>query len=428
MSATADRVADPSLGEQWQRNLVAIFISQFGASFGLQFSLPFLPIFLSQELGVADPRALALWTGISTSLLGVGLGLAAPIWGALADRTGRKPMLVRAMLGGAITLAFMGASGSPLLYALGWLLFGLLSGTTPAAAALVASGTPRRSVAFALGMTISAQSLGQSVGPAIGGVIASAVGMRAAYYVGAGVEACATLPILFLVREAIISGPRREQIPGGSPLRLGLPRSALVAIAVLLAGMALYQTSWLGMQRLVVLRMLEISPTTVTLVTGIAFTLAGLGTAGVAAVFSRFARLVGYRGLTVLAMCLMTGVLVGAALTSSTLLLVGVVAVSGLSTGIVRPAIQAMLAMEAPEGRLATVFGLVQFASAAALVVGPLVGGGIAAAFDSSTALLVMAAFASAAVFLLLARGREPSAVATEDLDAKAEELAAAEP
>src|ERR671934_2359949 len=92
----------------WRRNLAALWVAQFLALFGFSFNQPFLPLFIHQDLGLADASQLAFWSGLAGGATGVTMMVASPIWGALADRRGRKTMLVRAMVGGA---AWVGRAG-----------------------------------------------------------------------------------------------------------------------------------------------------------------------------------------------------------------------------------------------------------------------------------------------------------------------------
>ena len=73
----------------WRRNLAALWFAQVTAIFGFSFAFPFLPVYLRQ-LGVHDPGALAVWTGVAGGVSGATLAVMSPIWGALADRYGRR--------------------------------------------------------------------------------------------------------------------------------------------------------------------------------------------------------------------------------------------------------------------------------------------------------------------------------------------------
>lgn len=126
------------VSESWQKNLYVIAIAEFVVIMGFSFVTPFMPLFI-QELGNFTSKEAAFWAGIATGSSGIAMFLSAPVWGIVADRWGRKPMLLRAQFGSSIVLALAGLS--PNVYCLTGLRFaqGLLSGTVAAASALVAA-------------------------------------------------------------------------------------------------------------------------------------------------------------------------------------------------------------------------------------------------------------------------------------------------
>src|SRR5438046_1523300 len=83
-----------------------------------------------------------------------------------ADRYGRNPMLVSAMIGGGITVLLTGFARGPIDLVVLRFLQGASSGTVAAATALVATGTPRRQVGWALGILSSSIALAGAMGPA----------------------------------------------------------------------------------------------------------------------------------------------------------------------------------------------------------------------------------------------------------------------
>src|SRR6195256_6812761 len=113
MSSDLPVPASPT-GVDWRRNLFILFFAQFTAIFGFAFCFPFIPLYLSRDLGVHNPHDLALWTGVSGSATGLTSAVVSPIWGILADRYGRKSMLMRAMLGGGLSVIFLAFARSPL--------------------------------------------------------------------------------------------------------------------------------------------------------------------------------------------------------------------------------------------------------------------------------------------------------------------------
>lgn len=186
--------------EQWRKNLYTAWFTQILSLTGFGFVFPFLPLFI-QELGTTDPEDLQLWTGLIASAPALSMGIMAPIWGILADRFGKKLMILRAMLFGAIVSVLLAFAGStPMVFALRFVQ-GLFTGTVSAAAALVATGTPRHKLSYALGFQSSSTFIGISLGPLLGGVAAEIAGYRASFLVGAVVLSVGFVLAVLFIRE-----------------------------------------------------------------------------------------------------------------------------------------------------------------------------------------------------------------------------------
>jgi MFS family permease len=93
--------------EGWQRNVWALTLIVFVAFVGFQFFSPFLPLYI-RERGVTDPGGIALWSGVLSAVTPAISGVLSPVFGRLADRFGRKMMLVRSLVGFIVIIAAMG--------------------------------------------------------------------------------------------------------------------------------------------------------------------------------------------------------------------------------------------------------------------------------------------------------------------------------
>ncbi|MDC7225661.1 MAG: MFS transporter [Spirochaetales bacterium] len=186
--------------EKWRRNLYTVWFTQFLSLLGFGFGLPFIPYYI-QELGVTDPEALKLWTGWLTSSPALALAIMAPVWGLLADRLGKKLMLIRAMAGGTLVLAGLGFVNSAQGVLILRIVQGLFTGTVTSSAALVASGTPDKKLSYALGFVSSSTFIGWSLGPAVGGLVAEHFGYRPSFLIGSGIMFAGLLLVLLLIQE-----------------------------------------------------------------------------------------------------------------------------------------------------------------------------------------------------------------------------------
>ena len=91
----------------WQRNLAVAVFGSFTTLVSLSMLLPFLPLYVEQ-LGVTSQDEVVQWSGVAFGITFLATAVTAPLWGKLADRFGRKPMLVRAAVGMAIVMSMIG--------------------------------------------------------------------------------------------------------------------------------------------------------------------------------------------------------------------------------------------------------------------------------------------------------------------------------
>src|SRR6201995_4955660 len=132
MNIGIDREAVLEAGP-WKRNLIVCVFGSFPPTVGMTLLLPFLPLYV-EELGVSDHAAIVQWSGIAFGATFFTAALTAPLWGKLADRYGRKLMLIRASLGMAVAMSLIGMAHNVWqlvgLRLLAGLLGGYASGST----------------------------------------------------------------------------------------------------------------------------------------------------------------------------------------------------------------------------------------------------------------------------------------------------------
>ena len=400
--------APRSTAVNWRRNLGALWLAEFTAILGFSFAFPFLPLFLHRELQIPNGSQLAFWTGISAGVTGFALALTSPIWGRLADRYGRKPMLVRAMVGGGISVGLMGLAQSALQLTVLRGIQGASSGTVAAATALVATETPTEHLAWALGILNSAISLGSAAGPAAGGLASNIVGLRALFVGGGLLLLLATIPVLIAVRESPRRVPRALTPPTLQVLRAARP-GTIKALIVLMVAQGLLLTSYGASQQLVVLRFIQLlSARDAQSITGITFTAAGIATALAAVTFSRVLRLSNYRTVITSAAILLGLTLLVAAAGQTPVVIIIAFVLSSFVSGSMIPAFGTMVGLEAPAIVQATVFGFSSSAVSVGFGFGPLLGGLIASAAGAQVGLIVAAALALILAVVVGMAAREP--------------------
>lgn len=181
-----------------KRTLQVMWLADFVALFGVSMIIPFLPFYV-QELGVTDPKAVKYWTGLLFSVNFLAAAIMVPIWGAIADRIGKKPMTMRAILGLAVSIGLMYWAQNVYQLLFLRILQGLLSGFVASAIALVAGVTKKERIGQALGILQTAIVTGQILGPAAGGFTADRIGYRPLFLAAAILCAIAAIIIKLLV-------------------------------------------------------------------------------------------------------------------------------------------------------------------------------------------------------------------------------------
>jgi len=184
----------------WKKNLILIVIAQLIAMAGMSACVPFLPLFV-RDLGITDMNEAKFWSSIVFSGPYVLSIIAVPVWGTLGDKYGRKPMVIRAIMGLAVAMFLMGFSQNV------WQLFllrvfqGLASGFIAASLSFVSAETPVEKTGFAISMLQSAQSAGTILGPLAGGILSDIAGIRPVFFIVAGLCLISGLLIVFFVKE-----------------------------------------------------------------------------------------------------------------------------------------------------------------------------------------------------------------------------------
>lgn len=187
--------------EQWKKNLIVLWFGQFLVNAGMTMVIPFLSLYLQFDLGLTDPHEIGVWAGFIFAGNFVTSFIFQPIWGKLADRYGRKMMLLRSGFGMAVVMALMGFATTPWHLLLLRMLNGTISGFNPASVALISATTPKERTGFAMGTLQSGGIAGTILGPFIGGLMADAVGFRPIFYITGGLIFAASMLALFVVKE-----------------------------------------------------------------------------------------------------------------------------------------------------------------------------------------------------------------------------------
>ncbi|MCY7075205.1 multidrug efflux MFS transporter [Streptococcus oralis] len=195
----------------WKENLRVAWFGSFLTGASISLVVPFMPIFVEQ-LGIEGDQV-AFYAGLAISVSAVSAALVSPIWGILADKYGRKPMMIRAGL--AMTITMGGLAFVPNIY---WLLFlrllnGVFTGFVPNATALIASQVPKDKSGAALGTLSTGVVAGTLTGPFVGGFIAEIFGIRNVFLLVGLFLFLAAILTIFFIKEDFQPVAKEKAIP-----------------------------------------------------------------------------------------------------------------------------------------------------------------------------------------------------------------------
>jgi MFS transporter, DHA1 family, multidrug resistance protein len=367
-------------GLPWKRTLYIILISQITSTIGFSSIFPFLPLYVN-HLGPSSGLSVEMLAGLVYSAQALTMMLASPVWGALADRYGRKLMVERAMFGGAVLLFLMAFVRSAEELVLLRALQGVVTGTVGAANALIASQVPRARAGQAMGLLETGRGLGIALGPLLGGVLADALGYGAAFYVTAALLLFSGL----LVAAGVKDGPTRKSGPDSRPGLLSAWRHVVSAPGV--AGTySLRFISELGRMMIIpvaplFIQSLLVDGARVNTFAGMVVSVAALATTGSAAFLGRLGDRVGHRRVFLVCTILAGLFYLPQSLVTTAWQLLGLQALVGVTLGGIRPMLSSLLATYTEPGEAGAAYGLDNSVNAGSRSVAPMLGAVVAASY-----------------------------------------------
>jgi DHA1 family multidrug resistance protein-like MFS transporter len=381
------------ISEPWKKNLYAIFIAQFFVMVGFNFVNPFLPLFIQQLGGYSNENA-AFWSGMVTAGLGVALFISGPLWGIVADKWGRKVMVLRAQYLSSLILVGMGLAPNVYVVLALRIAQGFFSGTMTAAQAMVAAGTPREKMPFAMGLLLTAVFTGTTLGPLLGGVMADALGYRATFYVTGALLFLGGTIVLFFAEEKFVRPSAEEAVTIKGLVKMAFSRQMLPLLLTLCA----LQLGPQMIQPVIPIYIRDIDPLVkAATMSGIAFCAMGV----TSAVSSLFAGRIGSRislKKILIFSCVGTGLLYLPPVWARTVLaLIIFIGLTGFFKGGLMASSSALVGLSAAKTHQGIAYGVAQSANALGISFGPLIGGLLSPLFGLKSVFAV-----SAGVFIVV--------------------------
>jgi len=390
------------------RPLLTIFIVCTIDVLGFGVIVPLVPY-------MADRFGAAPW--VTTSILGsysLCQLIAAPLWGKLSDRYGRRRILASSMAGACLSYLVLAFAPNLAWLLLARMLSGFMAGNISAAMAYAADVSAPEQRARALGTVGAAIALGFMIGPALGGVL---VGndVRAASFmlpamVSAGLSVVALLLVALLLRESQTAAERAANRSAASPSTVARTLRARPALRWLVLAGILVTFSQATLESIVALwglRRFGIGPRTVGyLLFGLAMITVAMQGGLVRVLAPRF-------GEHRLALGGIAAYVIGLALIGIAPGLgvaVAGMALCGVGSGAFSPSVSALASRQAGAGNRGIVMGTYQSGTSLARVLGPFSSGVIFGRLGAGAPFLVGALVTLQAVWCMLAARRQTEA------------------
>lgn len=363
---------------KWKRTLWILWTCNFIVVAGVSLIIPFLPLYI-EDLGVHQLRDINLWSGWIFAAQSVTAVIFQPLWGAMADKYGRKVMLLRAGIGLAIMTILMGFVSAPWQLLVLRLINGVFSGFIAMSISLQASVTPDEQAGKALGTLQTGQLAGSLIGPLIGGILAETFGFRAVFVLTGLLLFMASVVVMIFVDKGT---PIRPKEKGNSRGGAGDWRTLTPLLPIFVAT-TVTQIGMMSIQPILTIYTKSLyHGVHLEFIAGLVISITGVANLIGSPLLGRFGDRIGQRQILIFSLVMSGLTFIPQALTHNiTVLLIGRFLL-GLFVGGMLPSLNVLVKKLAPQEVQARAFGFNSSAQFLGSLIGPLLGSTVSAVYD----------------------------------------------
>ena len=361
--------------EMWKKNLIVCWFGIFVAAIGMSQIAPVLPLYI-QHLGVQDTATITKISGIAFGITFIISAIFSPIWGSAADKYGRKPMILRASLGMAITIGCMGFAPNVYILIGLRLLQGVITGYSTACTALIATQTDKEHAGYALGTLSTASIAGSLLGPTVGGFIDEILGLQSVFFITGALLLISFITTLIFVKESFVR--EEKKVLTIKEIWSTVPQKSLTVTMFLtffILSVALYSVEPIVT---IYVKQLSNNSSHIALLAGITFSASGLANIIAAPRLGKLSDKIGAH--KVMLVCLIGAVIIfiPQAFVQNTWQLMGLRFLLGLASAGLNPSVNIILKKITPSSLTGRVFGFNMSAGYLGVFGGSVLGGQIA--------------------------------------------------
>ncbi|MFT8318717.1 MAG: multidrug efflux MFS transporter [Sporolactobacillus sp.] len=362
----------------WKKNLYVCWFGAFATAAGMSQIIPFLPLYI-EHLGIRNTADVEMWSGLIFGATFLVSAVVSPLWGKLADKYGRRPMLLRASLGMCLVVFCMAFAQNVYELLALRLIMGVVSGFIPASIILVATQTPKEHSGWALGMLSTGGVAGTLIGPLLGGFLSELMGMRLVFIDTSVMLGLAFVASFFFINEKF--AVRTEKQPTFREVINMTPHVGMILAMFLTTFMV--QLANMSIQPIITVYVTLLAPhsTNMALISGIVIAASGLASVIAAPYLGQLSDRIGPRRVLVFAL-IFTGILfIPQAFVTNPWQLTVLRFILGLATAGILPSINTIVKKMAPDKITGRLFGYNQSAQFIGTLGGSLMGAHLAAAY-----------------------------------------------
>ena len=377
----------------WKRNLFVCWFGILISSLGLSQIAPILPLYI-QHMGVTDQASVARLSGITFGVTFIVSAIFSPIWGWMADRVGRKPMILRASLGMAVVIGAMGLAPNVWVLIALRVLQGAITGYATACTTLIATQTDRERTGWALGFLSTASITGSLLGPSLGGWLGENFGFEIPFFIIGGLMLLSFITSLLFVQENFVRD--EHETTGLKELWRGIPKKSLtvnLCVVYFIMSLAMYTIEPIVT---VYISQLAASAAHIALIAGVVFSASGLANIVAAPTLGRLSDRVGAQRIIFASMLFAGAVILPQAFVRTPWQLMALRFALGLAMGGLGPSVNTLLKQITPNELMGRIMGFSIAAGYLGIFAGSVLGGqvaaltGIRSVFFLTSALLMM--------------------------------------
>lgn len=333
------------------------------------------------------------WSGIIFAVTFISAFIFSPIWGKIGDRYGRKNILIMSAFGIGISVLLMGFATTVWQLFLLRFLMGIVTGFIPMSQALISVQTPEKSAGKVLGTLQTGSITGALMGPMLGGALADSFGY-ASTFKWVSVTLFLSAILVFFIKEVqlkVSKDDRDSKSYTSKEVIQHIVGNPVLFVVILLS--MLIQIAHFSIQPILSLFVEEIhGPVNIAFFAGMAFSAAGLGTLLFSRRLGKLGDKIGYIKILIVLLFAAGLIYLPGAFVTNIWQLVVLRFLLGVAIGGIVPLRVAYIRKAAPLSMQGEVLGYNTSLRFLGNVIGPALGGLIAASFGFSAVFYITSA------------------------------------